>query len=98
MEIDSTLYEKKPQDRSDYDVDFARFWLEGDTISAVDSVTIAAGTTVELDGYDFTTGEVKVWLVGGAAGETAKVTVKVSTTQGRTKAVCFKVRVREGCA
>ncbi len=98
MEIDTTLYEKRPQDRSDFDVDFARFWLKGDTIATVDSVTVATGSTVEVDDHTFTTGAVKVWLTGGAVGETAKVTVKVTTTQGRTKSVCFKVRVREVCA
>lgn len=98
MEIETTLYEKRPQDRIDYDIDFARFWLEGDTIATVDSVTVGEDTTVEIDGFDFTTGSVKVWLIGGTVGETARVTVRVTTTQGRTKTVCFKVRVREVCA
>ena len=95
--MDATLYEKRPDDRKDYDVDFSRWLTTGDAISAVNEVTVAEGSTVAVDDYDFTDDEVKVWLIEGEIGETAHVTVEVTTTQGRVKEICFKVRVREGC-
>lgn len=93
----TTLRTKRPSDRLDYDIDFARrHWLEsGDTIASVE-VSIEGGTVV-IDDHDFTTTTVKVWLSGGADGETAHVTVNITTTQGREKEVCFRVRVKEGC-
>lgn len=96
--INSKLYTKRPEDRLDYDVDFARKgWLtDGDTIAAVLSVAVSDGD-VELDGHDFTTTAVKVWVIGGTVGETAHVTVVIQTVQGREKEICFRVRIRSGC-
>jgi len=92
------LHTKRPDDRLDYDIDFSRWLTSSDSIESVDQVSVAEGSTVEVDDHDFTAQVVKVWLVGGTAGETATVTVEVTTAQGRTKEVCFKVRVREGCS
>jgi hypothetical protein len=88
---------KRPGERLDYDVDFGRRWLiEGDSIqSAAVSVT---GGSVASDAYDIVEGKVvKVWLVGGAEGETAHVTVMANTVQGREKEACFRVRIRSDC-
>lgn len=99
MEFDTTLYEKRPDDRLDFDIDFARWLPAGDKIASLDEATVAEGSTVTVDEDDtiFTDTTVKVFLEGGEIGETATVTVQVTTTQGRTKEVCFKVRVR-GCS
>jgi hypothetical protein len=96
--IDTKLYTKRPEDRLDFDVDFARRgWLtDGDTIQSVLNVEVSEGG-VEIDGHDFTSTAVKVWLKGGTVGETVHVTVEIATVQGREKEVCFKVRVRGGC-
>lgn len=90
-----TLRTKRPEDRLDYDVDFSRWLSAGDSITGA-TVAISDGT-VAIDDHDFTATAVKVWLSGGEDGETAIVTVTITTTQGRTKEVCFRVRVRERC-
>lgn len=94
----TAVFTKRPEDRLDYDIDFARQrWLTpGDTISAILNAEISGGT-VEIDDTDFTDTAVKVWINGGADGDTATVTVEIQTVQGREKEVTFKVRVREGC-
>ena len=92
----NTIRIKRPDDRLDYDVDFSRWLTDGDTITAVSQAEVTQGT-VEVDAHDFTATAVKVWLSGGVVGETATILVQVTTTQGREKEVCFKLRVRECC-
>ncbi|MPZ36685.1 MAG: hypothetical protein GEU95_01260 [Rhizobiales bacterium] len=95
MFYDKVLRQKRPDDRLDFDVDFARWMTEGDAIASADAEISAGG--VSIDGTDFTDTAVKVWLIGGVDGETVHVTVEVTTVQGRVKEICFRVRVREGC-
>ena len=92
-----TLWTKRPEDVLDYDVDFGRrnWLLDGDAIS-IATVTVSGGT-VALHSWDFSASVVKVWLGGGADGDTAHVTVTVTTALGRTKTICFRVRIKEGC-
>lgn len=93
-----TLRTKKPTDRLDYDVDFGKHWLtNGDAIDTVDSVTVDTTGTVAQDGYTHIGTAVKVWLKDGTDGETATVTVTVTTNDGREKTICFKVRVKDEC-
>lgn len=91
-----TLRTKRPDDRLDYDVDFSRWLTTGDEIESV-TVEINDGATMQIDDHDFTPSAVKVWLSGGADGETATITVEATTAQDRVKEICFKIRVREGC-
>jgi hypothetical protein len=92
----TALKVKRPEDRSDYDVWFGRWMSPGDVITSI-VVTISAGTTIVLDGQDFTADTVKVWVKGGVDGETATITVEAKTLQGREKEICFKVCVRTRC-
>lgn len=91
----STLRTKRPDDRIDFDVDFRRWLSSGDTITGAEVEVSEGGVTV--DDFDFTEQVVKVWLADGEIGETVHVTVTVTTEHGRTKEVCFKVRVKESC-
>lgn len=84
---------KAPGDRLDYDVEFFRWLTDGDTIQS-------AGATIEnsaaiIDEVEFSEHGAKVWVSGGADGETAHVTLTISTAQGRTKAYCFRLRIRD---
>lgn len=91
-----TLYEKKPSDRLDYDVDFSRWLPSGDTIATASATVASTGTaTAALDGVTWSTTVVKVWVKAGTDGETAEIEVTVTTTGGRTKKQCFKVRIRD---
>jgi hypothetical protein len=95
MFSDKTLRSKRPDDRLDYDIDFSRWLTVGDAIASHLTAISAGGVTI--DASDHTDTAVKVWLVGGVDGETVHVTVEVTTVQGRTKEICFRVRIREGC-
>lgn len=84
---------KRPDDQLDYDVDFARWLSDGDTIQDASAVVSPAGVTVdrvEVFGHI-----VKVWLSGGTAGGSHEIQVTVSTAKRRVKEVAFNLRVAE---
>ncbi len=91
------LYEKRPADRLDYDIDFGTRWLpSGDTIAnAVATLSTTSGGTAAIDGITWSTTVVKVWVKSGIDGELAEIEVTITTAQGRTKKQCFKVRIRD---
>lgn len=85
---------KSPSDVLDYDADFVRWLIDGDTVtSAVASIT---GSSVVVDAVDVSDDRVKIWLSGGASGDAGTLTLIATTMQGRTKEVCFRLRVK-GC-
>ncbi len=84
---------KKPADVLDYDVDFARWLPSPDRLSGASS-TIANSTAV-VDRTEYTDTNAKVWISGGELGETANVTVTVTTQEGRTKQFVFNLKIKE---
>jgi len=87
------LLRKTPGDVLDYDVSFDE-WLTGDDrINGWES-SIADSTAI-IDSGDYTDRSVRLWISGGENGETAQITLTVTTAQGRTKVVCFKLRIKE---
>ncbi len=84
---------KKPADVLDYDVDFARWLPAPDRLSGATSMI--AKSTAAVDRTEFTDTNAKVWISGGALGETADVTVTVTTLEGRTKQFCFNLKIKE---
>ncbi|OCJ67680.1 hypothetical protein A6U97_02875 [Agrobacterium tumefaciens] len=84
---------KKPADFLDYDVDFARWLPSPDRISA--AVATIADSTAIVDRTEHSDTSAKVWISGGVVGETASVTVTVSTQEGRTKQFCFNLKIKE---
>lgn len=84
---------KKPADVLDFDVDFARWLPSPDRLSSASS-TIENSTAV-VDRTEYTDTNAKVWISGGALGETANVTVTVTTQDGRTKQFCFNLKIKE---
>lgn len=88
------LFTKQPADQLDYDLDFSD-WLTGtDTINGAVAVS-SVPDDLEVLSVSVTDQIVKVWLVGGTTGLTYKITVTVTTAQGRIKELDFKVRVKE---
>lgn len=87
---------KRPDDRLDYDVKFCK-WLEGNDTLTGATVTVDSASGVVVDDYSFDETKVKVWLTGGTEGKTARVTVEGTTELGRTKEICFRVRIRSCC-
>lgn len=85
-----------PSDRQDFDIDFSDWIPDGDTISAVECSVDPDGD-VSVDDTDIASPSVKVWVVAPAYAPEAtyEIDVKVTTAGGRTKTVCFKIRVRD---
>lgn len=84
---------KQPADVLDYDIDYSDWLTEGDNVASV-------ATAVSDDGLTISQTAVidpiaKIWVTGGTAGETYKVTVTATTAEGRTKQDEFKIRVKE---
>lgn len=82
---------KRPEDRLDYDVDFADWLSPGDTVR--DATATAPGVTVDRVQVFGTV--VKVWLSGGLAGDSTPIDVVITTAAGRVKEVTFNLRVTE---
>jgi hypothetical protein len=87
---------KRPGDELDYQLDFARWLSEGDTITgAVVTIASTAGGTASIDHTDFSQTQVTVWVQGGVNGETATLTVTATTAQGRTKVEKARLRIKD---
>ena len=93
-------YEKQPAEVKDYDIDYSE-WL-GPVADTVDipTATVTSATepvpTLEVDSIEQTTTAVKLWISGGTAGVSYKVTVQMTTTGGRLdeSELVFKVKDR----
>lgn len=84
--------QKDPQAVLDYAMDWTPWLAEGETI-ATSSWTVDAGITKDSDSK--TTTVATVWLSGGTAGVTYKLTNHITTNQGRTDERSFPVSVRQ---
>ncbi|MRN43467.1 MULTISPECIES: hypothetical protein [unclassified Brucella] len=87
------LLMKTPGDVLDYDVSFDE-WLTGDDRINEWNATVNDSTAI-IDRGDYTDRNVRLWVSGGKNGETAQISLTVTTAQGRTKVICFKLRIKE---
>ena len=87
------IIQKAPADVLDFDIDVS-LWLEaGDSVDSAPATV--ADCDVVVDEVGVTTDRVKVWLSGGADGDSGTLTVLVTTAGGRTKELCYRLRVRD---
>lgn len=84
---------KQPIEVQDYVIDFST-WLTG-LNDTVQSHTVAADTGIVVDSSVMTGGAVQIWLSGGTNGVTYKITVTLTTVQGRVKQSEFKIKVKD---
>lgn len=81
-----TMQDKDPNEVKDYKIAWGTRLDSGDTISTstwtVDSGTVTVGTGAQAPSISGT--DCIVWLLGGAAGEKAKVRNRITTANGRT--------------
>lgn len=84
---------KDPDERLDYDVDFSRWLTDTDELST--AVIETENTVAVADQTDVSRTAVKVWMAGGVSGETGKITVRVTTIQGRIKEACFRLKIKD---
>ncbi|MRX32806.1 hypothetical protein H5P29_00845 [Aminobacter sp. MDW-2] len=85
---------KAPAEVLDYDVDFGRWLPDGDSITSAVAV-VAPGTAVAVTLTEHSDTTAKTWVSGGADGQTAHITLTITTMGGRTKEVCFRLRIKE---
>ena len=86
-------FKKGPTDRLDYDINLARWFPVGDSVSAA-TATIT-GSTAVADLVQFASQSVKVWISGGASGDLAEVDVTVTTSAGRVMTFTFRLQIAE---
>jgi hypothetical protein len=82
---------KDPDAVLDYAPDWTT-WLDGDTIDT-STWTVPAGVTSESE--DFTTTSTVIWLSGGTAGESYRITNRIVTAGGRTDDRSLLIRVAD---
>jgi len=86
-------FSKQPVEVLDYDIDCSEWLVSDDALASATAVADAAGLTV--DSVLISSPRIKVWISGGTNGLTYKVTVTITTEDGRVKQVEFRVRVRD---
>ena len=86
-------FTKQPSDVQDYDIDFSEY-LDALTDTAALAV-VEAEPGITVVNHLILAKVVKVWLSGGTSGGRYKVTIRLTTTGGRTKEVEIRVLVRE---
>ena len=86
-------FTKQPVEVLDYDIDCSEWLVSDDVLSSATAVVDVAGLTV--DSVLVSSPRVKVWLSGGTNGAAYKVTVTITTDDGRVKQVEFRVRVKD---
>ena len=88
---DICRFHKDPNDVLDYVFDWSA-WLDTDTIS---TSTMTAETGITIDSDSNTTTTATVFLSGGTAGRTYRVTNRITTAGGRTKDKSMIIEVGE---
>ncbi len=85
--------EKQPSEVLDYDIDCTDWLTEGDNIQTVsatpDDSALVVDAIVNNDPF------IKLWISGGTDGESYKVTVGITTQDGRHKETEFIMQVRD---
>lgn len=87
------VVDKSPEDKRDADVDFSEWIPDGDTIT--DASAESSDAALVIDSVQIFADDeiVKVWLSGGEEGGRYTVNLVITTSEGRIKEVCFKVRM-----
>ena len=80
-------YTKQPVEVKDYDIDYSEWLGPGaDTVASTTAIVTSiteAVPTLEIDSIMESTTTVKLWISGGTAGVSYKVTVQMTTADGR---------------
>lgn len=86
-------FTKQPVEVKDYDIDYSEWLTTGDNVQSADVVVAPAGLVVES--VFVNDPRVKVWVSGGADGTQYKLTVTMTSADGRVKQDEFKIRVKD---
>lgn len=85
------VFIKQPKDLLDYDIDMSN-WLSSD--DRIQEVEIEAPEGIEVVSYGYTDTHVKLWIRGGTAGESYKLS-PVIFTNTREKEVDIVIVVED---
>lgn len=83
---------KQSADVLDYDIDYSQWLPSGDHVQ---NALATAPTGITIDSTFVNDPFVKIWLAGGTSGTSYKITVTVTTQDGRVKQDEFNVRVKD---
>lgn len=86
-------FSKQPVEVLDYDIDCSD-WIVSDDAVASATATVD-GTGLVIDSVLVSSPRIKVWLSAGTNGSSYKITVTITTDDGRIKQVEFRVRVKD---
>lgn len=86
-------FTKQPIDVLDYDIDYSQWLTTGDNVEGVNVAVEPSGLTV--DNTFINDPRVKIYLSDGTDGTTYKITVTMTTADGRVKQDEFKLKVKE---
>lgn len=84
---------KQPAERLDYDITYADWLIDGDEVQSC--VATPDNASLLVDAIYTSSRTVKIWLSGGVAGLTYKLTVTTTTADGRIKQDELKIKVKE---
>lgn len=85
---------KRPADVLDFDITYGDWITDDDTITTV-VTSVAPLGQLKVDSVQVSSPDIKLWLSGGVDGGTYEIEVIASTSGGRVKEECFKVRVKD---
>jgi len=86
-------FPKQPIDVLDYDIDYVAWLTVGDNVQS--AVILVEPTGLVVDATFINDPRIKIWLSGGANLVTYKVTVTMTTADGRIKQDEFRVKVKD---
>ena len=87
-------YPKQPVEVIDYDLDYHLWLTAGDNVQSA-TVTVDPPDELTVDSVFINDPRVKIWLSAGVHGTQYKLTVTLTTADGRVRQDEFKIRVRD---
>lgn len=86
-------FSKQPVEVKDYDIDYSEWMTAGDNVESV--VVVVAPTGLTVESVFVNDPRVKVWLSGGSDATQYKLTVTMTSADGRIKQDEFKIKVKD---
>lgn len=86
-------FTKQPVEVKDYDIDYSEWLSAGDNVESATVTVSPTGLTV--DAVYINDPRIKIWLSGGTDGAAYKLTVTMTSADGRIKQDEFKIKVKD---
>lgn len=86
------IFTKQPVEVIDYDINYEDWLTAGDS---VESVVVAAPDGITIESTNINSPRVKIWVSGGTNSVSYKVTVTITTSDGRVKQDEFHIKVKD---